>query len=153
MWMHPSTDLPTPKQWMLSKAKTAAWLPHIQHGRAFVLGDEHLFTSGQRVDNSEGSLTRLSTSIFFKTLVAKKNRGGKHLSLHDPICLGYQYSKNVFFGTYSTLFLLKNVARGIAAGWGLQMGFDSTGPISYTKFDTIGITVNFLGRRANPVCL
>lgn len=111
------------------------------------------FTGGQRVDNSEGSLTRLSASIFFKTLVADHNQGGKHLSLHDPICLGYQYSKNVIFGTYSTLFLLQNVARGIAAGWGLQMGFDSTGPISNTKFDTIGITVNSLGRRANPVCL
>ncbi len=33
------------------------------------------------------------------------------------------------------------------------MGFDSTGPISNTKFDTIGITVNSLGRHANPVRL
>ncbi len=33
------------------------------------------------------------------------------------------------------------------------MGFDSTGPISNTKFDTIGITVNSLGRRASPICL
>jgi hypothetical protein len=49
--------------------------------------------------------------------------------------------------------MLQNDARSITAGWGLKMGFDLTGPISNTKFDTIGITVNFLGRRANPVCL
>ncbi len=77
------------------------------------------FTSGQRVNNLGGSLTRLSNSIFFKTLVAEHNSGGKHLSLHDPIYLGYQYSKNDIFGTYSTLFMAQNVARSITAGWGL----------------------------------
>ena len=75
------------------------------------------------------------------------------MELHDPICLVYQYEKNVILGCYSTVFLLLNVARSIAAGWGLQMGFDATGPISNKKFDTIGITTNSLGRRANPICL
>ena len=111
------------------------------------------FTSGERVDNSEGSLTRLSTKIFLKTLVDEHNSGGKHLSLHDPICLGFQYEKNVVFGCYSTVFLTSNLGRAIATGWELGMGFDSTGPISNTKFDTMGITTNSLGRRANPVCL
>ena len=111
------------------------------------------FTSGERVDNSEGSLTRLSTKIFLKTLVDEHNSGGKHLSLHDPICLGFQYEKNVIFGCYSTVFLTSNLGRAIATGWELGMGFDSTGPISNTKFDTMGITTNSLGRRANPVCL
>jgi hypothetical protein len=54
------------------------------------------FTSGQRVDNSKGSLTRLSTSIFFKILVAEHNCDGKHLSLHSPICLSYQFPKKLF---------------------------------------------------------
>ena len=111
------------------------------------------FTMGERVENSEGSLTRLSTNIFFKTMVEEHNRGGKHLTLHDPICLGFQYSKNVIYGCYSTVFMTCNIGRAIASGWGLGMGFDSTGPISNSKFDTIGITTNLLGRRANPVCL
>ena len=34
-----------------------------------------------------------------------------------------------------------------------QMGFDGTGSISNKKFDTLGITTNSLGRRANPICL
>jgi hypothetical protein len=78
---------------------------------------------------------------------------GKYLSLHDPICLGYQHNKNVMFDCYSTFFLSCNFGRAIASGWGLGIGFDSTGPISNTKFDTIGITTNSLSRRANPVCL
>ena len=46
-----------------------------------------------------------------------------------------------------------NIGRSIARGWGLGMGFDSTGPISNAKLDTIGITTNSLGQRANPFCL
>ena len=122
----------------------------VKHVRETVFNN---FTGGERIENAEGSLTRMSSAIFFSTLVQQHNSGEKHLTLHNPICLGFQYGKNVFFGCYSTLFMLQNVARGIAAGWGLSMGFDSTGPISNTKFDTIGITVNSLGRRANPVCL
>ena len=62
------------------------------------------FTSGERVQNAEGSLILLSTNIFLKTFVEEHNRGGKHLSLHDPICLGFKYEKNVIFGCYSTVF-------------------------------------------------
>jgi hypothetical protein len=34
------------------------------------------FTMAERVENSEGSLTCLSTNIFFKTMVEEHNRGG-----------------------------------------------------------------------------
>ena len=102
-------------------------------------------TPGVRVDETAGKLTRLSDSLFLKTLIDEHNRpGGKHLELHAPISLVYQYENNVTLGCYTTVFLLLNVARSIAAGWGLQMGFDGTGPISNKKFDTllVGITTN-----------
>ncbi len=51
------------------------------------------FTSEQRVENSEGLLTRRSASIFFKILVEEHNRGGKHLSLHDLIFLEFPVFK------------------------------------------------------------
>jgi hypothetical protein len=37
----------------------------------------------------------MSTAMFFSTLVQQHNSGEKHLTLHDPICLGFQYGKNV----------------------------------------------------------
>ncbi len=91
----------------------------VKHVRETVFNN---FTGGESIENAEGSLTRMSTAMFFSTLVQQHNSGEKHLTLHDPICLGFQYGKNVVFGCYSTLFMLQNVARGIAAGWGLSMG-------------------------------
>ena len=75
------------------------------------------FTSGEHVENSEGSLIRLSTNIFLKTLLEEHHRGGKYLSLNDPVCLGFQYEKSVIFGCYSTGFLTSNLGRAIASGW------------------------------------
>ena len=65
--------------------------------------------------------------------------------------LVFSTEKNVIFGCYSTVFLASNLGRAIASGWESGMGFDSNGPISNTKFHTMGITTNSLGRRANPV--
>ncbi len=80
------------------------------------------FTSGQHVDNPEGSLTLLSTSIFFKTLVAEYNRGGKHLSLHNPICFGYQYSK-IFFWFLFLIFHAPKCCAQNCCWLGVENGF------------------------------
>ncbi len=40
----------------------------------------------------------------------------------------------------------------INSGWPLHLGFDSTGGLSSTKFDTIGVTTNSSRNLANPVC-
>ena len=90
----------------------------------------------------------------FKTLVKEHNwPGGKHLELHQPVCLGYQFEKGVTYANYSTSFLILRLARSGDAAWPLQMGFDASGSIGDTKFDLVGITTNSLSSQANPVCL
>ena len=61
-------------------------------------------TPGVRLDETAGKMTRLRASLFLKALIDEHNRpGGKHLELHDPICLAYQDEKNVTLGCYSTV--------------------------------------------------
>jgi hypothetical protein len=112
------------------------------------------YTHGQRIDKTEGSLTRLCEKIYIEKLVAEHNRPGcQHLGLHDPVCVGYQFEKGVSFACFSTAFMLLKPARAVNSKWTLHLGFDATGSMSDTKFDIIGVTTNSLRSRANPVCL
>ena len=36
-------------------------------------------------------LDRLPEKIFLQRLVEEHNRGGKHLELHQPVCVGHQF--------------------------------------------------------------
>jgi hypothetical protein len=49
--------------------------------------------------------------------------------------------------------LLLNTCRGINSQWPFLAGFDSTFGITSKKFELMGVSVNSLRRRANPVCL
>ncbi len=82
------------------------------------------------------------------------NSGGKHLDLHQPVCLGFQYSNGVTYGNYSTPMLLLNPCCGVNAGWPWQAGFDTNfGLSSLSKqLKLMGIATNSLRKRANPVC-
>ena len=84
------------------------------------------FSQGEKLDGDEGSLTRLSDKIFLRTLVEEHNRGGKHLDLHQPVCLDHQYDSGVVFGNDSTPMLPLNAPRSVNAGWGFRTGWDST---------------------------
>ena len=81
------------------------------------------------------------------------NQGGKHLELHQPVCVGHQFDGGVVFGCYSTPMLLLHVPRGINSAWPFLAGFDTTFGITSKKFELMGISINSLRRRANPVCL
>ena len=111
------------------------------------------FTQGERLNGDEGSLVRLSEKIYLRTLVEQHNAGGTHLQLHQPICVGFQYSDGVIFGNYSTPMLLLHACRGVNADWSWQAGFDATFGLSNKQFDLLGMTTNSLRRRANPICL
>ena len=111
------------------------------------------FTQGQKLDGEQGSLTRLSDKIFLRKLVTEHNAGGKHLELHQPVCLGYQYSDGVTFGAYATPYLMLNTCRAVNTEWPALYGFDSTFGFSNKKWDLLGMTVNSLRRRANPCVL
>ncbi len=111
------------------------------------------FFQGEKLDGEEGSLTRLSEKIHLQGLVEQHNQGGKHLELHQPVCVGHQFKDGVVFGCYSTPMLLLYAASGINSGWPLHAGFDTTFGITSKKFELMGISINSLRRRANPVCL
>ncbi len=112
------------------------------------------FSQGEKLDGEERSLTRLSEKIYLQRLVEQHNQGGKHLELHQPVCVGHEFKDGVIFGCYSTPILLLHAARGISSGWPLLLaGFDSTFGITSKKFKLMGISINSLRRRANPVCL
>jgi hypothetical protein len=51
------------------------------------------------------------------------------------------------------LLVLLHAAHGINSGWPLLAGFDTTFGITSKKFELMGISINSLRRRANPVCL
>ena len=111
------------------------------------------FTRGEKLDGDQGSLTRLSEKIFLRKLVEEHNKGGKHLELHQPVCLGYQYSDGVIFGVYTCPNLLLNPCRAVNTEWPALYGFDGTFGLSNKKWELLGITVNSLRRRANPCVL
>ncbi len=69
------------------------------------------FTSGEKIDRTEGSLTSMCEKIYIQKLVAEHNTpGGEHLQLHQSACLCYQFEKGVRFANYTTPFLLLNGA-------------------------------------------
>jgi hypothetical protein len=59
------------------------------------------FSQGEKLDGEEGSLTRLSEKIFLQRLVEQQNQGGKHLELHQRVCVGHQFKDGVVLGCYS----------------------------------------------------
>ena len=139
---NPAAKISPSKQRLVARAVSAARARTLQP-----------FSQGEDLKPEEGSLTRMSSKIYLADLVHEHNRGGKHLELHQPVCLEHQYKSGVIFGCYSTPMLLLNVPRGINSGWPLHAGFDSTFGISSSKFELLGMNVNSLGRKANPVCL
>jgi hypothetical protein len=54
------------------------------------------FTSGERIDRTEGSLTWMCLKMYIQKLVEEQDRpDGRHFELHQPVCLGYQISKEL----------------------------------------------------------
>jgi hypothetical protein len=71
------------------------------------------FTQGGRLEGDEGSLNRLSEKMYLRTLMEQHDAGVKHLELHQPVCVGYQYGNGVVFGTYSSPMLLMHAQSAI----------------------------------------
>ncbi len=84
------------------------------------------FSQGEQLQGDEGSLTRMSSKIYLAMLVDEHNRGGKHLELHQPVCLEQQFKAGFVFGCYTTPMLLLNVTHAINSQWPVLAGFNST---------------------------
>jgi hypothetical protein len=99
------------------------------------------FSQGEDLKGEEGSLTRLSSKIYLSTLVDDHTRGGKHLELHQPVCLEHLFKSGVVFGC-STPMLLLNVPWAINADCPAGFRVDSILGISSNKFEMFGMNVN-----------
>jgi hypothetical protein len=138
----PAAHISPSKQRHVARAVSAARLRTLQP-----------FSHDEKLEGEEGSLTRLSAKVYLHTIVEEHNLSGKHLELHQPVCVGHQFKDGVVFGCYSMPMLLLHVARGINSAWPFLASFDTTFGITSKKFELMGISVNSLRRRANPVCL
>ncbi len=62
---------------------------------------------GKEVNDTQGVLTRICKDIYLVDLIKEHNwPGGKHLQLHEPVCLGYQFHHNVVFSAFTSVYLL-----------------------------------------------
>ena len=135
----------------VSPAKNRTVVREVAKLRKEVLSE---FSVGEHVDRKEGNLTRMCDKMFLRNLVAEHNRpDGAHLQLHAPVCVGHQFAHGRITACFSTPFLLLNAARGVNDGLPLQFNFDSTGSVSDSQIDVLGITFNSLRNRSNQVCL
>jgi hypothetical protein len=77
----------------ISPAKKRTVQREVANERRKVLSE---FTSGEQIDRTEGSLTRMCEKIYIQKLVAEHNMpGGAHLQLYQQVCLGYQFKKGL----------------------------------------------------------
>jgi hypothetical protein len=75
------------------------------------------FTQGERLEGDEGSHNCLSKKSFLRTLVEEHKAGGKHLDLHQSVCVGYQYSDVVIFApTQNRCFCCTRAVASMLAG-------------------------------------
>jgi hypothetical protein len=102
----PASKISPSKQRLVARAVSVARLRTLQP-----------FSHDEKLDGEECCLTRLSEKIFLHTIVEEHNRGGKHLELHQPVCVGHQFKDCVVLGCNSTPMLLLYPAHGINSGW------------------------------------
>jgi hypothetical protein len=64
----------------------------------------------------------MASRIYLDSLIDEHDSGDRHLDLHQPVCVGFQFKDGVIFGNYSTPFLLLNMCSSVNAGYDLQAG-------------------------------
>ena len=110
---------------------------------------------GVAIDDTEGAMTRLSQSLSFLRHINKHNDPADpfHFQLHEPYCLGYQFEGGVTFMCLATPDMLLNAARLVNCGWQKQAHWDGLHNLCVKQIAMIGIGVNSLGSRFNPLSL
>ena len=105
---------------------------------------------GIELDGSEGAMIQLAGSMSLSRLIARHNdvHDRFHLDEHQPICLGYQFTKNVRHFCLSTASLLTNGARAVNSKW--QVYLHNDGAYNWCKKD-IGLLAYGLNSMGNLV--
>ena len=68
---------------------------------------------GQKIDGSEGAMTKLAKSLSLKTAIERHNDPADeyHMAAHQVVCCGYQFKDGVRLMVLSTQGLLANMAH------------------------------------------
>ena len=74
---------------------------------------------GQKIDGSEGAMTKLAMALSLKTAIERHNdpNDDYHMDAHQVVCCGYQFKDGVRLMVLSTPSLIANMARAIECGW------------------------------------
>jgi hypothetical protein len=110
---------------------------------------------GIDLDGSEGAMIQFAESISLSRLIARHNdiHDRFHLDEHQPLCLGYQFKKNVRHLCLSSASMLTNGARGINSKW--QIFLHSDGAYNWCKKDIglLAFGLNSMGNHYNPLSI
>ena len=113
--------------------------------RAYLLDDVE-------VDDTLGSLSRLSDKIWFKTALDQHN-AGQCMDLFKVYCIGRQFmtEDRAVMISFSSVWNLLNFWRSVASCYNTQIVMDVTHKCSTAAINKHAIGVNMLGGKAAPV--
>ena len=113
--------------------------------RAYLLDDV-------KVDDTLGSLSRLSDKIWFKTALDQQN-AGKCMDLFKVYCIGRQFMIEdcAVMISLSSVWNLLSLWRSVSSGYNTQIVMDVTHKCSTAAVNKHGIGVNMLGGKAAPL--
>ena len=110
---------------------------------------------GIELDGSEGAMIQLAVSMSFSRLIALYNdiHDRFHLDEHQPICLGYQFKKNVRHMCLSTASMLINGARSVNSKGQIYLHKD--GAYNWCKKDIglLAFGLSSMGNHYNPLSI
>ena len=107
---------------------------------------------GVTVDNTLGSLSALSDSLWFGNAL-DQHKAGNCLDVHKVYIIGRQIlaaDRTVFF-TFANVFDLLNLFRSVASGYDTQLCGDVTAKASQAALNKLGFGVNMLGSSFAPL--
>ena len=108
---------------------------------------------GQKIDGSEGAMTKLAKSLSLKTAIERHNDPEYHMEAHQVVCLGYQFKDGVCCMVLSSPHLIANMARAIECGWQIQGHWDGAFNWFKKDFGLLAFGLNRMGAHYNPVTI
>jgi hypothetical protein len=112
-------------------------------------------TPGVLLDGSEGSMIELAESLSLQRFIDRHNDPDDpyHLTPHEVVCCAYQFKNGVRYMHTATPSMLSNLALSVNSGWQTQFHLDGAYNFCRHEFGIIGIGMNSMGARFNPVSL
>ena len=128
---------------------------HANSVRNFVRKERRTITNflldGVEIDNTLGSLSRLSDQLWFPDAL-EQHRSGQCIELFKPFVIGRQFfdTERTIMLTVSNVWYLLSPMRTIASGYDLQLVGDVTHKASLAAVNKLAFGVNMLGGKAAP---